>query len=127
VAGVMTSLAVAVLVFVSAASASDLCRYGRPVKRLPDCPAGVVSPGSCISYVGLRKCRGFQRDHICPLGLGCPDILPNLQYQPWFLARAKDAEERQAEEDYCTGRSMLTEARARFHREYPVPVPGVCP
>ena len=104
-----------------------LCEHGRPRHRLPDCPTGVVKPGACISYGGLRKCREFERDHICPLGLGCPDTLANLQYQPYPEADEKDEKERQAEHAYCAGRVSLIEARAQFHREYPVPRPGQCP
>jgi len=105
-----------------------LCENGHPRHRLPDCAVGIYNPGVCISYGGLHRCRGYQRDHITPLGLGGPDELSNLQYQPLDEARRKDHEmEDPAIEEFCSGRISREEAVSRFRRTYPEPKPGQCP
>jgi hypothetical protein len=87
-----------------------LCINGHPAPRRPD-----------VTYGGLAPRHGFERDHICPLGLGCPDILDNLQYQPYPDYVAKDEEERKAEEYYCRNPStqLLDQLRSQFKREWP--------
>ena len=93
----------------------SLCVGGHPVKRSPDCESADV-PG-CISYGGLSKRPGYERDHIVPLCLGGPDTADNVQYMPWPRARQKDEIERHVCKSYCNGRwtdGGLEGARAFF-------------
>jgi hypothetical protein len=87
-----------------------LCVNGHPAPRRPNVTYGDLPTKTCC-----------ERDHIVPLGLGSPDILDNLQYQPWPEARVKDQIERQAEETYCRNPSpqLLDQLRGQFKRQYP--------
>lgn len=88
-----------------------LCINGHPAPRRSHVTYGHLPTKSCC-----------ERDHICPLGLGCPDTLDNLQYQPWPEAYTKDGKERVAEEIYCRNPSpaLLNRLRSTFTRTYPL-------
>jgi|HubBroStandDraft_2_1064218.scaffolds.fasta_scaffold214691_2 hypothetical protein len=87
------------------ACAQPLCINGHPAQRSGD-----------VTYAGLPPRHGFQRDHRLPLCLGGADDASNVWYQPLAEAKAKDALEWQACEQYCRGEITLDQARSRFHR-----------
>jgi hypothetical protein len=99
-----------------------LCVHGHPAKR-----------AAHITYGGLPAKPGYQRDHWCSLGLGCPDILANVHYQRCFKtgpygrcesgpAADKDKDEHTAEEKMCGRRWALEYARQWLAAGWPVDV-----
>lgn len=86
----------------TAEAQSPLCFNHHPVKR-----------SAYVTYGGLPRKPGYQRDHLCPLGLGCPDIISNVRYQRCFQtgfrgtclagpAADKDHDEHAAIEHMCS-------------------------
>jgi hypothetical protein len=110
------ALVSAVLLLASVAAA-----YG---DDLPGCIDGHPLPRSNhVTYGGLPTVPGYVRDHIVPLCLLGPDTKDNVQYQPTELSIDKDAMERRACEQYCSGYITREQGSARFHREYPNTIP----
>jgi hypothetical protein len=108
-----------------------LCVGDHPAKRPPDCTTSQV-PG-CITYGGLPKRAGYQRDHFIAEGLcrgegwcdvavpdpsrpPAPDNQGNVWYEPWSEAHAKDDVEWAAIASYCRGEVSLEGARAAVER-----------
>ena len=91
---IITIIAVVLIFSIRSAFAEEreLCVNGHPAPR-----------PSYVTYGGKRPAVGYQRDHVCPLCLGCPDTAANVVYQPWPEAHRKDADERRACEVYCAG------------------------
>ena len=102
------------------ATPQPLCTHGHPVKRA----AGVT-------YGGLPVRPGYQRDHWCPLGLGCPDTPENVHYQrcdgfgPFGHclagpAHEKDSDEYVAIEKFCSGKWTNPYARQWLADRWPL-------
>ena len=113
---------------------AGLCFHGHQRKRLPDCRAGESPPG-CLNYGGLRKKRGFQRDHFCseqfcredpgcdvaaadPLRPPGPDNPGNVWYQPYPDATAKDAEEDELGDHMCAGEITPEQSCAQLAKDW---------
>jgi hypothetical protein len=97
-----------------------LCDHGHPAKRAPG-----------VTYGGLLPLHHYQRDHVCPLGLGCPDVIENVRYQRCDRtgqfgrceagpAKEKDDDEHEAEENSCSGRWTQDYARSWLAGRWPV-------
>jgi hypothetical protein len=92
----------------SSALAQGPCVDGHPAPRR----AG-------ITYGGLPPRHGYERDHCRPLGLGGADDAGNVRYQALPQARAKDADEMTAIENFCAGIWSLGQARAWLEERWP--------
>jgi hypothetical protein len=94
------------------------CHNGHPMKRIN------------ATYGGVRGQRGFQRDHLIPLGLMGPDTAANVKLQRCDEfgaygrclrgpAADKDKDEDDAIEKYCSGHWDLDYARAWLAKRWP--------
>jgi hypothetical protein len=90
------------------ASAQGLCIDGHPAPRR-----------SHVTYGGLTPRHGFERDHCRPLGLGGADDAGNVRYEPLAEAHLKDADERTAIENFCSGIWSLAQAREWLAQRWP--------
>jgi hypothetical protein len=118
-AGAVAAIAIAALA--GAQEHRDLhgCRNGHPIKRIE------------ATYGGVHGKRGYQRDHVCPLGLGCPDVASNVKYQRCEEfgafgkclrgpAAKKDGDEDTAIEKYCSEHWSPDYAKAWLAERWPV-------
>ena len=119
-AGLVALPAIGVGLAYTEPASRPLCDHGHPAKRAPN-----------VTYGGLLPLHHYQRDHVCPLGLGCPDVIDNVRYQrcdqtgPRGRCEAgpaadKDADEHDAIEKYCSGEWPIDYARSWLAARWPV-------
>lgn len=105
------ALAILVLSACSPAAGGDLpgCVDGHPAKR-----------AAHVTYAGLPRAPGYQRDHYRPLELLGADNSANVHYQLLSYAWRKDGDEHKAGSMYCAGLMSLDAAWAWLEARWPI-------